>query len=680
MRGSRWAEPLLAAGVGSGLALPLLTLPPFQFGLWERTEPVLAGLCFSAALATAGLALLSSDRRGAATRHPVIVVLLLLAVWPCVAAPWRDAPWLTWFGTPSLGEGSASWLSLALLSAAVRALWCNPNGRRTRISSFWACSAITALMTLLSGARPFGFAWSLYVFPDYLAFVAPVPLALALALYGDLTRRDWLLVLGCGSTVGLAALWLSDNTTVQVLTAVSCIVICGAVIMQRRTAMVVVGSAAVLMPVAFAAAVWFLSGSDTLASSDIPAGKHVGGYSLWDRGQLIRLAAAAAGAEPIAWVFGHGWGALPQLLAVHLPIDGITLAQPDNLQPNWTAVTWLHFHSHSAWVEGWIAGGLGVAILALGLPLALLVRPSVDDRRISRCLTVGSCLALASLGVAWFQLPATLGLTGLWLGAASARIAEGDGFASRRKANLAVQGMIGLAALALAWTAWSTVDTARQAEEIRSSQTAEAPPSVPPCTLPMDDRGRGGEHGILLALLQVSEIRRAVEEGEPPDTNAWDWADRHLCGLHRAIMNGSIPPRMAVAGITLRGDLAVTALQEHQGAVLVDKLGPVTNGWEPALERVLSRFPDRADLAIGYFTWLLARGDFAEAERYARHRLAIAEHDPVALWFGGTALLSRAAPDAEALDWLNLALDAGVLRFVPIDAATQAAVREASGR
>ncbi|MEI6628919.1 MAG: hypothetical protein WCN27_05930, partial [Alphaproteobacteria bacterium] len=82
----------------------------------------------------------------------------------------------------------------------------------------------------------------------------------------------------------------------------------------------------------------------------------------------------------------------------------------------------------------------------------------------------------------------------------------------------------------------------------------------------------------------------------------------------------------------------------------------------------LSRFPERADMTIGYLNFCFNKlQNNAEFEFMVEAVLKACPGQPVGLWFKGLAQLSKGVEKQQALTNMRKAIKGGLLRFMPVE-------------
>lgn len=633
------AEPVPRAaahgpGVALGLALavPLLSLGPFAFGAWDRAEPTVVWLHFAAALTA--LALLHAGWRGVpatgALTHPFVLPPAALALWSVAIAPLSQFPLAAMLGPPQSGEGALWYLDLAILTAGGILVWREPAARAAIVLVGGLVALATAVCVLLAPLAP---ALRLLPVPGFYAYNALALLFLGVALLPEARCAAWTAWTGAVALLVAAASvagWLVFLAAAAGLALYRRRSAGGAARPLRigRTTGAAVVLAATLTPML---AIWLwpaLAEIRSLRSREL----------IWD----IML-------DPGLWdlrtlAIGRGWGHTQDSFVVHLNAAGAPLWQTD-----WDFLWRDIFHSHNQLIEAAHAAGLPGALLALGL-LLVLPLASPAERRVPATLLAAAGGALSAV---WFQLPPSLPFMAL----AAASVAGPTRATTewrRRGASaiLAVTTATGIAAAGILLQQGLDLSAARGA--LRG-----APPPGAPIDFPRDIRGQ--ELALALTTHGVIDALKALDDRRHPEGRARALS---LFATLRNRVDGGESLVLTLAGQSFLAEVYFT----RELGWLVADIAEGEATWRRWLDNALHRAPKRSDIAIPYLAMLLRDGRAAELAAFVRTLLRHDSHDPVALFYAGTLMMTRgdAASRTTGLRLLRTAIDNRVDRFLPV--------------
>ena len=667
---------LINMGLFLALSLPFWALPIWDIGQWHRTEGVMLGLGGAGLICALGLCLIPVAGIKALCHHPLIWVVSAMWFIPGLSGLWQPDPLRSWFGVPSYGQGGWFWLAGMMVILAARwSLW-QGGMRRARKWILWGAIVVagTTYLTLIPPSpnlQP-------YKFPDYLAFMGVGIYFCWMIWPVDQSKSHklgavWGIDIGRYVLLGLFAiiLLLSQNKTVQLGLLIGTPVFILIWWVWQRQAWGLSICAALTLPICLPVALYLIVGT----GADLPFSHQAvtsgyWDYTLWDRGKLIDLALTAMENNPSLHLLGQGWGQYPSYIASYLPLSGVALASSE-ASPNWSAASWMHFHSHNSFIEAWLAGGIGLGFLALYLPVSLVsgIQKFVQQQTSQQLyFWAFGVVLLALIGSSWFEMPVSFGLSCVIFGFVTALLKKGDqqSVSSKRQITMWRSGAIcltGILCLSLLFQGYMVQKNMKMAELGAAFPTR--------CQLPFADQLQGGSRSIFQTLLW----RTALLQTDPdkadlsPDMRAYYYHAllSSLCAMRDQFEQPQISPRLAVASLTLRADIILNDALRAEFPKDLPHLRVLQENWRQDLLKTVTAFPMRGDLAIGYLTWRILARDYQAVQNYAQIRLADMPEDPVAHWFLGTILLQTEADVQIGLRALRKAYQYGIERFLTLD-------------
>lgn len=594
----------------------------FALGAWGDGQPMVIGLLAAAGLGCCGMAAMGRHQRlvQRALTSPLCLCALLLAGIGMLTAVLAEHPMRSLLGASETGQGALWYLALAAFSAQAAIL------RHSR--RFWAlvkiiaaagtvCAALFALQGIEwlypylghwlqeTGVRFLGF-------NEYLAYHA---LALLILAGTERDRRQsWIL-----AGIALAALLISRSRTAFVFFP---LILAFAWVLRRRWPS---GRLGILS----ATAMLLLVGGGPLA---LELWGEVG--ALWSRGLIDRVALPSLTLWP-----GLGWGSFPETMIRNLPAVGVQV-----YGPQWGGIERDLFHSHNALLEGWLAGGLPVGLLALLLPAAVMLRPRAGTAWLALALALG----WGVLDGFWFQIPANLPL--LAMAAASV---SGGGFRLRRRIPRAVMLAAGGLLLVISVLLW------RQAfEETQLASCLAAEDCADP-KLPFDlAQDRRGLSSILAAAVrQDADLAGNLSPGRAESLSK-------LIALAELL-----PPSSPSLSMALLNASAAKAFASEASPLAKEDQAILADIWERDIRRVLAQAPRRLDILSSYFDWLLVHGRSERLQAMVALAAGIDPEHPVTLWFTGVIRLRSDNPvlQAQGFELMRRAYDGGLERYMPVN-------------
>jgi len=623
----------------ASLSLPLLSLPLFALGMWDKAEPLQVGLHAGATLAAVATALaLWRDGANAMAKvaHPFVLLPLSLGLWSALGAPFTQQPMLSLLGAPQSGFGALWFLDLAAFCAAARLARDDTKGWH---ALGWSILAVSAAVVLLK-------AWDWYSLKrdatHLLIFVAAYYGWLALAVPAAASSTPRLLTLAVAT--GLAVVSQSATAIGLLILMLGCALAGrhGPQWFRDACASARWGSAAVAV-----AAILPLAALQWLTPLHAKE-------SLRDRHLVQQLLESAQGADRsvAGWFWGHGWGRSQDAFQSWLTIAGERL-----WSPTWIFLKSDYFHSHNWLLETLYA----VGVPGLALAFAGFVAIPACAPRPQRPLALGFALALCLFHGVWFQLCLSLPVMALALAA----LAD-----DRHPRRLPPPRLAALAACALAMAATAAafmlLRTGLEENRVKTAWLATPPQAA---ILAADFRGSDLAAAELIRDAHSDFARRAAHgEATAPLATA---IQAQLQDIDRRAAN-TLSPLLLTTGLGAMNAIHVTgelsfAADDRQWLL-----------WKRWLDRLWVVAPRRSDQAIGYFTALLTRHRTDELARESDALLARLPDDPVGLYYRGVTLVLRPEPPLkeQGFAMLRRSVALGLERYMPVSPQLLTAIGE----
>lgn len=634
-----------------------LALPPFYNGIWVQVEgamPWLHGMGALGALGCGLMAAAGNPRATAALSHPLVLIPAAIFVLAVVLLPTTAVPALSLFGAPEHGFGALVYLDLAALTAAAFIALANSAWRRvTLVATFAVMASVFALDGLFRQDR----SWAPFFFGDYLAFYA----VFAFAILGVLARGRRL-PLAAAAAVMIVLCLMSANKAA--ILAIGGALILLPAVMRTKSARGAVYTCTFYTIVAGAAIVMVGSAWQEPYREALLAVRWLGPLanlisdswaSLWSRAMLVVVGAQSLIDHPWRLLVGTGWGHYNEALLANLPIvEGRLHELIGTSRVYWDAIRRVDFHSHNQYFEALLSSGIGGAALVIGYG-ACVVRYAAADRRKLAFFVV---LILTVLQSFWFQMPHTLPVMVL----AFVLLTDGVkdvGWANERWGRAAtvtcailatmIMSAAGVAAL------WASTNVGLALKEIKESAEFAPDSKIEHQFL----AGLGEIYDV--TLLQNAYVRAVSEPAQ--DTIKSERADEILKTLLRQSLAVPEPAtlRLSISTVNVLSGI-VFLLPDYQA-----RFGALDDLYKHRVDQLMRRAPRRADIAIPYFNYLLARNREAEVLTLANLILARQENSAVALWFSGIVLLGNEKTSTAGIRNLRRSLAFGIRNLMPVD-------------
>jgi hypothetical protein len=205
-------------------------------------------------------------------------------------------------------------------------------------------------------------------------------------------------------------------------------------------------------------------------------------------------------------------------------------------------------------------------------------------------------------------------------------------------------------------------DTIQSRRVLNQRLDASADRDVAACASPLANHGRGYLHHANILRRLGSDAVGLLAAGRTLRDGVVERLGRLLCHAREAALR----PDGLVLGVTAVGVYSDLAFAEAPPSFLESR-HKLLAGWQEALERTLILAPERSDLAVPYFSWLLAGQSEAALAALANRLLRLNPDDPVGLWFSGVGLLAQPATAERGMSRMSRAIDKGLEEVMPLD-------------
>lgn len=631
-----------------------------HIGVWYQSESLIVAVLALSTLCALGLfcGLLSAKRQMqknvvVSVLHPSVVLPALIFIWSIVMMPFAEFPLLSFYGAPQTGTGAVWFLEIALLIGGFRFLFSSPVGRELRgfLSGYLLIAALGMTVLGVYGTGD----WRPFFYTDYLAFIGIFTWMTVTAFDVKRGVLSIIAVLICGFI-----LYISENRTAYaVLILIPVIFAIGGATkksLPRGLDRYLFG----LIPISILIAVPLLVG--LIGFSDYASELHqtVKG-TIKSRALMLDIVQSSLTNDAWQFLSGEGWGRFSTAMLEEVPYtetklynDGVAVG--DHLW-FWDSLRRFDFDSHNLLSEAILGAGIPA-----GLCLVVWLGWTVGSaQRSNLFVTSAGISAFALVSGFWFQIPLTVPFMGMALAAVSGRtLRHKDKWLSRKWVPIA--GLI----LSIPILIGATIEYG--SFSIRAARAVEAnyinPENITSTaeTNIIRDESHGHYHFTELMKNFVVIIKTALQSGEK--LSPWQIDRLELLMAEADIRIDQNPPiHLAIRALNARSDLVFFNKNNQLGTLFDDRI----KDWGAILDKVLYRFPQREDIAIAYFLWLLDQGKEQELLTRAEALLAQYASSPIGLWFSGVVILGDTSRANDGMLRLKQAIQNGVERYMPID-------------
>jgi len=647
---------ILACGFAAPFTV-ILSLPPFYTGIWVQVEAGSAYLQIVGAigfLGLAGLCLCGSHPAVGALLHPLTLIPFSIAVLSVLLLPWVAMPGVSYFGAPEHRIGAVTFLELSALTAVYIYLFGESRCRT------WLAVVILGLVAAVYGLDFFFReiqSWAPYFFGDYLAFFAASAFVVVAASFANTPVRlsallVILLVLIVMSGNKAALLAITVGGTIWVLLRMKSGL--------TRQSLATVG---IIMPILVTGTI-MLAGPLFQESFRIDLREQIGfpplsdilistWASLWSRAMLNFIVIWEVLSDPIILLKGLGWGHFNEALLANLTlVDGRLHELIGDSRVYWDAIRRNDFHSHNQYLETLLS--LGIVGLVFFLVYFWAAIYFAHPKRL--WLSVFIILLLSVLQSFWFQMPPSVPL----MAAAFASLQSLDRSNEMRPVLIKSGAIVSLAAsFILVLGAWSSLKdsrlTAQMIQQFKSGTTAGK-------TLdPEQGDWRGLNEFYQATMLQheFSHLTRLKSQNnEVPLQN-------FLLLKSKLRQYANAPEEISSMGLVVSLVNIVSGIY-FQMPEFRESTRDLSDFWEKMVTRLLSSAPNRTDLVIPYFNFLVSSGMEQKAHFIAVRILESNPDDAVANWFVGLVQLGIKNQESQGIVKMRKALSLGIQNLMPV--------------
>ncbi len=653
-------------GLGLGLlqlAAFLFSTPPFQSGVWHITEPLMLAHYIIA------FAILNWLAYGYFRKSIVLPArngfTLAFGAWialQVIAAALSESSWRAWFGSPAHGEGTAWWI------AVTAGMLCNVallHNKRIQIFLIMAAAITCLLLTslhvflhdpMLRPGEPLN-PWEPNSWPDYLAFFAAY-LWLAYAASEYRHNALWRI---CIVAVCLFALLSSHNLLGIILLTAALL---PGVLSQTSARFNlwlkpsrtwrVVAIFCLMLPAGWWGYSWYFQ-HDALglsAEESLFAARNEG---MGSRVLLNKVAVETLQHEPTRLLTGNGFGHFTDDLLQHGLVDGVTIFNGQQREPNWFLLDGTAYHSHSQPMEALLSFGVPGLVLFLAIPAALIWLLPASLFFSCAPMVVASTI----LSYFWFELPHSLGIHALAIAAMAAALP----CAATANRHHNVPSLLCLiTALFMLFTSWHQITAIHYGERVFSAARATNCSKLTQAFLKQDVI-RGAERFNEIAISYVLDLVTRTRQAEVRDGDA-ECLEKIFNTAQAVSRDARTSDYAASLWLQLHYELFLTLNHPTFDALRARAI----KSFSDAMMELIARAPNRDDKSAIFLINLPAytQNNIRSQLDILQQMLNIAPQHRSAAWLMGYLLAQHASTQAEGETMKQNALQRGVEKVFPV--------------
>lgn len=652
---------LIMACLLTGPLTGLASIPLFpMLGIWYQSEPLALALFVLGGLSSITLffgMLIYPYLIRWAIYHPVVYLPAMIALLSFIQSIFSINFLSNLLGNVQTGQGIAWFLSIAVLSAVARIIFkVFPLRQKILILSYIIISVVTISFFSIVGIHE----WKMFFFDDHLAFYAVLLWGLPFVVFQNKTKA-YSIAFGTSSLIILFSANLSAGVALFVMMMATPLYY---YIQKKFVHIGPLRNVASILLVSMAVLIFltelFLNETFLFKSlsSQLESTMH-------SRHLLLNVIIDELQSSPFSYLFGNGWGQFSAFLMKNIPFDktAVYYSGENFFNENlwmWDSIQRFDFHSHNIFIE--TLGSAGT----IGLCLLLFYVFSLARYSKKNCFgaAFGCVAGFILLNSMWFQMPSTVGVMAFVFGGLS-----GEG--PFKKALWSIKPRITFIVLlfplsVLGYAIISAYDMARQGGQQVALNISSHKTDKLTCSSFIADSHKNGYHFSELFRTYVKRLSAELKEdpSKVSDLGSWNRLDNYLCQsdirLHEnnELISG-------VRGLMARADFIFKFRKETKAhPVLYNR---IISGWASNIDKVLKLAPNRHDLVVPYFNWLLETGQ--EDELYERSQPIIlhSEAKPIGLWFSGIVLLNKRDQFEKGVKLMREAISNDLEKFMPID-------------
>lgn len=648
------------------LYVPFLGLPPFRYGWYTQLELLTAGFwCMGALAALWNIILFKHKKR--LTLYlwsmPVVWSWIPIIILSTIVSYFQKAPLQSWSGSPQLGDGIATFLSLLFLSPLFVLM-----GKKYKLKH-WLLWVPTVAITILSTLTVLGaygtpvqslrfWEWAPMFFPDYITFFA-----LSLGIIYWYVRPSFsnksLLDILFACVFGLI-IFYAKNVTIYVGVALSLftygalkIPLFKTISPQRKLAYY--AGAGLLIATLLICLTNVARDDLPNAFSSLISRAHIGQFTF-----IQYFYGDITTSKILSFLFGNGWGDYNNAAVSNLTLtQDFQLFTGDKHQSTMEFVYRDQVNSHNIFLEYFLALGF------VGFCLFCYLQYKIISSLKKSHLFIGTVfiVTLGTLLIFWFQLPHTLiavTLAYCLLFSKTPSITKGKWI----KKCLPL-GALFSAVVLLIFSLAQGISAYQYTKNIACKPGNDLFQKIEEVTTTkwlLYDHLTGSHRSRQIIQGLSSDIFAYLSKSPNPKTQE---AGENLLKITTHLQKDIIEGSSFTALILSLNSLSKFA-NHPTTKPLFDTDPRYEKAWHETAQLVAHHLPYRSDLFTPYFSYLLTTNQGDELKKVTSYFISKRHTDPVSHWFLGAYYLQDPEKFNKGICFMKQALDHGIAKYIPL--------------
>lgn len=348
-------------------------------------------------------------------------------------------------------------------------------------------------------------------------------------------------------------------------------------------------------------------------------------------------------------LFGYGWGSYQEFPVLNLfSIENFSMYADGNFKPNWEFLERNLLHSHNLILETLVSSGL----VGIGLLLIIIYKwvENIDPSDWAGRFFVVSYLILLS---AWFQTPPVL-IFSLF---AMILVKENTGYSFQ----ISRFAWVGCGLFLIVFSCvelWSSLALNKHKYKTIQSFEEDISKFINDPAHSYDKLSTYKASNMI-----IGRFSRGLSAVTETDTQYLPGVEKTIVWLAQDYLN-SYQKRNVVSSVHII-NLCNTYVSLPKVSISSDS--EFFKVFKKTLIEHLSRFPMRADMAIGFLNLCFDKMEnIKETDEMTDTILAVAPDHPIGLWFKGLSGLTLGIEKKQSLEKMKSAVKTGLCRFMPI--------------
>jgi|GEM_PF-4632091 len=663
------------------LCVPLLGLPPFRYGWYTQLELLTAGFWFVGGLAALWNSILFKKKKKL-THYlwsmPVVWSWIPIIILSAAVSLFQTAPLQSWSGSPQLGDGIATFLSLLFLSPLFVLV-----GRKYKLKQWllWVPASVAISLSILTILGAIGtpipslkfWEWAPMFFPDYITFFALSLGVIYFCVRPSFAKKlplDILFTLIIGLIV-----FYAKNTTIYIGLALSLFTY-GALKLplfktippQKRLAYYAGAGLLTLT---------FLICFSNAARDDLPAAfsslisrAHIGQFTF-----IQYLYGDITLSKILSFLFGNGWGNYNSTAVSNLTLtQDFQLFTGDKHQSTMEFVYRDQVNSHNIFLEYFLALGF------VGFCLFCYLHYKIISNLKKSRFFIGTVfiITLGTLLIFWFQLPHTLIAITLAYCLLFSKTPSATHHHKWIQKYLPM-GAFFSAAILFTFSLAQGLSAYQYTKQISSKPGNDLFQKIEDITTTkwlLYDHLTGAHRSRQIVQGLSADIFVYLSKSPNPKTQeAGENLLKIITHLQKDIIEGS-----SFTSLILSLNSLSKFANHPTTKPLFDTDPRYEKAWHETAQLVARHLPYRSDLFTPYFSHLLTTKQDDELKKLATYFISKRSTDPISHWFLGAYYLQDPSGFDKGICLMKQALDQGIAKYIPLPPQQIDQIQQAASR